>query len=124
APPSLPLPEPCLAHLGIIDSVSPRLRYDFIQAYFETNECAQRFLGSCLHLPGLRPPSWSQWMEEPTISISTVPFRMRFLRLKGEKKSSGTFSDQFHRCKGPWPTRRLRLLDLLTLSARKRRCGI
>ncbi|CAL1156368.1 unnamed protein product, partial [Cladocopium goreaui] len=46
------------------------------------------------------------------------------LSQKGEKKSSGTFSDQFHRCKGPWPTRRLRLLDLLTLSARKRRCGI
>ncbi|CAL1156370.1 unnamed protein product, partial [Cladocopium goreaui] len=85
APPSLPLPEPCLAHLGIIDSVSPRLRYDFIQAYFETNECAQRFLGSCLHLPGLRPPSWSQWMEEPTISISTVPFRMRVRRRAPER---------------------------------------
>ena len=31
APPSLPLPEPCLAHLGIIDSVSPRLRRGKLQ---------------------------------------------------------------------------------------------
>ncbi|CAL1156366.1 unnamed protein product, partial [Cladocopium goreaui] len=109
APPSLPLPEPCLAHLGIIDSVSPRLRYDFIQAYFETNECAQRFLGFLrLKDAGIH------WQGTQAVTLSQ----------KGEKKSSGTFSDQFHRCKGPWPTRRLRLLDLLTLSARKRRCGI
>ncbi|CAL1156367.1 unnamed protein product [Cladocopium goreaui] len=58
------------------------------------------------------------------ISASEPRTQAVTLSQKGEKKSSGTFSDQFHRCKGPWPTRRLRLLDLLTLSARKRRCGI
>ena len=78
APPAPPLPEPCLAHLGVIDSVSPRLRRGKLQ----TNWRPWLLTGVYFNPRGFShlgwteqnnviPPTFPRWAQDKPVHLAT-----------------------------------------------------